>query len=118
MRQTDYTNALNKHYNALATTKRKEYERIANELQEKFKSKMTRLRGDMETKRKFEIAKIEAKKNKAIEDLKAKHEQKYQDIHDYYNDITRLNMDMISTLRTDLKLERGREATANREKNF
>jgi len=25
-------------------------------------------------------------------------------------------MDMISTLRTDLKIERGREATANREK--
>lgn len=116
VRHTDYTNALNKHYNALATAKRKEYERIANEIQEKYKAKMTRLREDMETKRKAEIAKIEAKKNKAIEELKAKHDQKYQDIHDYYNDITRLNMDMISTLRTDLKIERGREATANREK--
>ena len=77
---------------------------------------MTRLREDMEAKRKAEIAKIEAKKNKTIEELKAKHDQKYSDIHDYYNDITRLNMDMISTLRTDFKTEKIREASANREK--
>jgi len=32
VRHTDYTNALNKHNNALATAKRKEYERIANEI--------------------------------------------------------------------------------------
>ena len=116
MRHTDYINALNKHYNALSTAKRKEFERISGEIQEKYKAKMTRLREDMEAKRKSEIAKIEAKKNKAIEALKLKHEQKYQDIRDYYNDITRLNMDMISTLRTDLKIERGREAAANRNK--
>jgi len=116
VRQTEYSNALNKHFNALATAKRKEYERIANEIQEKYKAKMTRLREDMEAKRKTEIAKIEAKKNKSIEELKAKHDGKYQDIHDYYNDITRLNMDMISTLRADFKNEKIREATATREK--
>ena len=77
---------------------------------------MTRLREDMETKRKAEIAKIETKKNKTIEELKNKHDKKYKDIHDYYNDITRLNMDMISTLRADFKTEKIREATANREK--
>ncbi len=116
VRQTEYQNALHKHFNALATSKRKEYERIANEIQEKYKAKMTRLREDMEAKRKAEIAKIETKKNKTIEQLKAKHDTKYQDIHDYYNDITRLNMDMISTLRGDFKNEKIREATANREK--
>ena len=77
---------------------------------------MTRLREDMEAKRKAEIAKIEARKNRTIEELKAKHDQKYKDIHDYYNDITRLNMDMITTLRADFKNEKIREATANREK--
>ena len=118
VRQTEYSNALNKHFNSLATAKRKEYERIANEIQEKYKAKMTRLREDMEAKRKTEIAKIEAKKNKTIEELKAKHDQKYKDIHDYYNDITRLNMDMITTLRADFKNEKIREATANREKTI
>ena len=106
VRQTEYSNALTKHYNAKATAKRKEFERIANEIQEKYKAKMTRLREDMEAKRKSEIAKIEAKKNKTIEELKQKHEKKYQDIHLYYNDITKLNMDMISTLRTDFKSEK------------
>ena len=77
---------------------------------------MARLREVMETKRKAEIAKIEAKKNRTIEELKQKHDTKYTDIHDYYNDITRLNMDMISTLRTDFKSEKIREAQANREK--
>ena len=77
---------------------------------------MTRLREDMEAKRKQEILKIEAKKNRTIEELKAKHDKKYKDIHDYYNDITRLNMDMISTLRADFKTEKNREAQANREK--
>lgn len=116
VRQTEYSNALNKHYNALATQKRKDYERIANEIQEKYKSKMARLREVMEAKRKSEILKIEAKKNRTIEELKTKHDKKYQDIHDYYNDITRLNMDMISTLRTDFKSEKIRENQANREK--
>ena len=116
VRQTEYSNALNKHYNALATDKRKEYERIANEIQEKYKAKMTRLREDMEAKRKAEIAKIESKKDKTIIDLKTKHDQKYQEIHDYYTDITRLNMDMITTLRADFKTEKGNENRANREK--
>ena len=116
VRQTEYSNALNKHYNSLATEKRKEYERIANEIQEKYKAKMTRLREDMETKRKAEIAKIESKKDKTIIELKTKHDQKYQEIHDYYNDITRLNMDMITTLRADFKTEKGNENRANREK--
>ena len=116
VRQTEYSNALTKHYNALSTQKRKEHERIASEIQEKYKAKMTRLREDMETRRKAEIAKIEAKKNRTIEELKQKHEQKYQEIRDYYNDITRLNMDMISTLRTDFKTEKARENQANREK--
>ena len=116
VRQTEYSNALNKHYNALATSKRKEYERIAGEIQEKYKFKMTRLRETMEAKRKAEIIKIQDKKNKTIGDLKEKHDRKYQEIHDYYNDITRLNMDMITTLRADFKAEKNNEARANREK--
>ena len=32
VRQTEYSNSLNKHFNAMATAKRKEYERIANEI--------------------------------------------------------------------------------------
>ena len=75
---------MNKHFNSLATKKRKEHERIASEIQEKYKAKMARLRNVMEGFRRTEISKIEAKKNRVIEELKTKHEQKYQDIHDYY----------------------------------
>jgi len=48
---------------AKATSIRKEFERISNEIQTKYKNKMTLLRTDMEKKRKAEIQKIESKKN-------------------------------------------------------
>ena len=55
----EFSNALHKHYNSLATKKRKEYERIAKEIQEKYKTRMARLREVMEAKRKTDISKIE-----------------------------------------------------------
>lgn len=70
----------------------------------------------MERKRKAEIAKIEEKKNLAIDDLKAKHEKKYNEIRDYYSEITRTNMDMIKTLRGDLKDEQRKMNKANKDK--
>lgn len=72
----------------------------------------------MEKKRKVEIAKIEAKKNAAIDELKNKHEKKYNDIKDYYSEITRTNMDMIKTLRGDLKDEQRKMLKAIKDKNI
>lgn len=56
---------------------------------------MSVLRADMERKRKSEIAKIEQKKNQAIKDLTKKHAEKYDDIKEYYVEITNTNMDII-----------------------
>ena len=105
-RHTEYRNALHKAYSAKQTEVRKEYERISNEIQVKYKNKMTRLRKEMDEKRKIECKKIEDKKNIAIADLKAKHEKKYADIKDYYTAITKTNLDLIRTLRGDLKQEK------------
>ena len=84
-----------KHYISKTSAIRKEQERITNEIQLKYKNKMALLRQNMEKKRKEEIEKIEAKKNAAIEALKQKHQKKYNDIRDYYGEITRTNLDMI-----------------------
>ena len=84
-----------KHYISKTSAIRKEQERITNEIQLKYKNKMALLRQNMEKKRKEEIEKIEAKKNAAIEALKQKHKKKYDDIKEYYGEITRTNLDMI-----------------------
>lgn len=63
---------------------------------------MKLLREAKEKKRKAEIERIEAKKNQAIRDLTQKHEKKYQDIREYYSEITNTNMDIIKQLKDDL----------------
>lgn len=115
-RQKEYKNALHKAYSAKQTEVRKEFERISNEIQVKFKNKMTRLRKEMDEKRKIECRKIEDKKNISISDLKAKHEKKYSDIKEYYTAITKTNLDLIRTLRGDLKQEKQKDTAANKER--
>lgn len=65
----------------------------------------------MDNKRKKEIERIEDKKNKAIEELVKMHEKKYNDIKNYYQEITNTNMDVIQQLKSDL-LETRKEDTA------
>jgi len=99
----------------MQTDKRKEYERICNEIQLKFKHKMLLLRMDMEKKRKAEIAKIEAKKDMAIKDLTAQHAGKYTAIKEYYQEITNTNLDIIKQLKDDLAEKRKEDQ--NEQKN-
>ena len=70
----------------------------------------------MDEKRKIECRKIEDKKNEAIAQLKNKHEKKYADIKEYYTAITKTNLDLIRTLRGDLKLEKAKDNQANKER--
>ena len=74
------------------------------------------MRQNTERKRRQEIAKIEAKKNFAVEELKANHEKKFTDIRAFYNEITRSHMDMIKTLRGDLKDEQRKMNQAIKDK--
>jgi len=77
---------------------------------------MALLRANTEKKRKEEIAKIEAKKNSAIAKLKEEIAKKYADIREYYTEITRTNMDMIQTLRQDLKTHIANQTKTNKER--
>lgn len=77
VRHAEYLNSLIKTYNQKKTDIRKEYERIQQEIQTRFKHKMLLLRNDKERKRKQEIERIEGRKNEAIRALVKKHENKY-----------------------------------------
>jgi hypothetical protein len=102
VRHQDYLNSLTKTYNQKKTDIRKEYERISQEIQTRFKHKMFLLRADKERKRKQEIERIEKKKNDAIRALTEKHTRKYNEIKAYYSEITNTNMDIIKQLKDDL----------------
>ena len=101
-RHKQYLNMIQKDFNVKSSEKRKEFERISNEIQLNFKHKMFLLRSEMDAKRKDEILKIEVKKNEVIKLLTAKHEQKYDAIKSYYAEITNTNLDMIRQLKDDL----------------
>lgn len=109
-------NSLQKHFNQETTTLRKEYERIFNEIQYKYKFQMKLLREAMEKKRKKEIEKIEQKKQMTIEALKEKHEKKYTAIKTFYLDITATNFDIIKGLKEDLASAKKDDAQQTQEK--
>lgn len=48
------------------------------------------------------IQQIENKKNQAIKELTAKHAKKYNDIKNYYQEITNTNLDIIKQLKDEL----------------
>lgn len=102
VRHQEYLNALTRDNNKKATKMRSEYERIGNEISEKYKHKMKLLRDDMDKRRKAAIQQIEAKKNHAIRELTSKHAKKYADIKAYYQEITNTNLDIIKQLKDEL----------------
>ena len=63
---------------------------------------MLLLREEMERKRKAMIQQIENQKNQAIKDLTQKHAKKYNDIKNYYQEITNTNLDIIKQLKDEL----------------
>jgi len=77
---------------------------------------MTNLRTEKENKRRAEIKKIEEKKNAAIKELTDKHEKKYNEIKNYYTEITNTNIDIIKQLKDDLNSNKKEEAKKNKLK--
>lgn len=63
---------------------------------------MTKLRNEMEEQRLNIINKLEAKKDNKIQAIVKEHQKKYQDIKNYYSDITATNLDLIKQLKNEI----------------
>ena len=50
---------------------------------------------ELELRRKVEIHEIEERKNQHINDLMKNHEEAFREMKEYYNDITRENLELI-----------------------
>lgn len=77
---------------------------------------MLLLREEMERKRKAQIQQIENKKNEAIKALTQKHSKKYQDIKNYYQEITNTNLDIIKQLKDELTDAKKEDTSKQKQK--
>jgi hypothetical protein len=69
---------------------------------EKYEFKLVKLREELELRMKVEIHEIEERKNQHINDLMTNHEKAFREMKDYYNDITRENLELIKMHREKL----------------
>lgn len=67
---------------------------------------MKMLRNEKENLRKLETKKIRERKDAAIAELTQKVSQKYDEIKNYYQEITNTNLEMISELKKELHREK------------
>ena len=70
---------------------------------------MTKLRNEMEEQRLNIINKLEEKKDNKIQAMVKEHQKKYQDIKNYYSDITATNLDLIKQLKNEINEHQKKE---------
>jgi growth arrest-specific protein 8 len=68
------------------------------ELIRKFDAKYDALEKELQLRMKVEIHEIEERKNQHINDLMINHEKAFREMKEYFNDITRENLDIIKQL--------------------
>jgi hypothetical protein len=73
-----------------------------NELINSYESKLGNLNKELELRLKVEIHEIEERKNQHYNDLMKNHEKAFRDMKDYYNDITRENLELIRVHKENL----------------
>jgi hypothetical protein len=62
---------------------------------ETYERKLNELKDELELRMKVEIHEIEERKNQHINDLMKNHEEAFKEMKEYYNDITRENLELI-----------------------
>lgn len=99
----EYIRGLKREQDQKITFLRHEFERRANESQKLFEARMKKTRETLDRRRKDEIKGIEEAKHVMIDKLMAEHQKAFADIKNYYNDITHNNLDLIKSLKEEVK---------------
>uniref|UniRef100_A0A7S1WX03 Growth arrest-specific protein 8 domain-containing protein n=1 Tax=Alexandrium catenella TaxID=2925 RepID=A0A7S1WX03_ALECA len=88
---------------------RDQFENNHRALQEQYEEQVEQLKVDLELNRKVEIHEIEERKNQHINELMLNHQDAFDEIKAYYNDITFDNLNLIKSLRDDIQEMKERE---------
>merc|ERR1719310_2009835 len=88
---------------------RKVFETGHQNLEKQYMEQVEQLKIDLELRRKVEIHEIEERKNQHINDLLFNHQEAFDEIKAYYNDITHDNLQLIRALKEEIQEMRDRE---------
>ncbi|KAM4638861.1 dynein regulatory complex subunit 4 isoform 3-T3 [Amazona ochrocephala] len=80
-----------------------DFERQVREIEARYAEKMHVLRNELDLRRKTEIHEVEERKNSHISQLMRSHEKAFNDMKNYYNDITLKNLELISLLKEQIE---------------
>lgn len=106
----DQINAIRQDLERRTMLAREEFERKAAEMKAGYEKKMKSVRDAFDEKRKADSAAIEQRKNKHVADLMSKHQQAFDDIKNYYRDITDANLERITQLKADVNAMQFKES--------
>merc|ERR1719213_368182 len=91
---------------------RETFEANHKQLERQYEEQVDSLKVDLELRRKVEIHEIEERKNQHINDLLNNHQEAFDQIKSYYNDITHDNLLLIKSLKDEIQ-----EMTEREKKN-
>mmetsp|Transcript_115930 Transcript_115930/g.322824 ORF Transcript_115930/g.322824 Transcript_115930/m.322824 type:complete len:475 (-) Transcript_115930:303-1727(-) len=97
---------------------RDQFEVAHQALQQQYEEQVKQLQVDLELNRKVEIHEIEERKNQHINELMLNHQDAFDEIKAYYNDITFDNLNLIKSLRDDIQEMKEREKKNQKKMQF
>ncbi|XP_043119867.1 dynein regulatory complex subunit 4 isoform X2 [Puntigrus tetrazona] len=97
------------------TVLRNDFARQVRDIESKYKKRMQKLQQEEQLRRKTEIHEIEERKNSHINMLMMNHEKAFRDIRNYFSDIVYKNLDIITSLKEELKEMKRKEEKRNKQ---
>merc|ERR1712185_687314 len=93
------------------------FEANHKQLERQYEEQVEDLKVDLELRRKVDIHEIEERKNQHINDLLMNHQEAFDQIKSYYNDITHDNLSLIRSLKDEIAEMRAREKANQKKMN-
>lgn len=94
------------HQYMIKVIKKQSHERELARLTAAYEAKLSNLRENLELRRRAEINDVEERRNEYINGLTRQHEAKFAEVKEYYNSITRNNLEVIQSLKEEIALMR------------
>ncbi|XP_034234450.1 dynein regulatory complex subunit 4 isoform X2 [Thrips palmi] len=89
---------------------REQFSQDSVELERKYEARLTTQSEDMGLQQSMELAEVEQRKNRQVVELTKSHEKAFNDMKNYYNEITLNNLALISSLKEQMEeLKSGHE---------
>ncbi|XP_017770078.1 PREDICTED: growth arrest-specific protein 8-like [Nicrophorus vespilloides] len=104
MANQDHIKSLKMHFSEELYKAREEFETQTKEIELKYEKKFGQLRDELGIQHKMEMTEVEERKNTQISDLIRNHEKAFNEMKNYYNDITLNNLALISSLKDQMEV--------------